>query len=127
MTLLLIAAGGPGMKIEGKGLPARTCIGASDAWGGKPLYEAIVHMLRERGIEGATVLRGIEGLGRSARLHTSRILGPSEDLPLVIEVVDGEDPLRAVLPELDAIASDGLTTLGSGDVIVHRSSRETQA
>jgi PII-like signaling protein len=108
------------MKIEGTGLLARIYIGESDQWHGRPLYEAIVALLRERGMAGATVLRGIEGYGASARLHTTRILRLSEDLPVLIEVVDAEDRIRAVLPELDAMVSDGLITLESVEVIAYR-------
>ena len=109
------------MRIEGPGLLARIYIGESDQWHGEPLYHAIVQRLRERGLAGATVLRGIEGFGRHARIHTTRILRLSEDLPILIEVVDQEDRLRAVLPELDAMVSDGLITLERVGVIAYRS------
>ena len=95
------------MKLDGTALLARIYIGESDHHDGRPLYEAIVALLRERGIAGATVLRGIEGYGRAARLHTSRILRLSEDLPILIEVVDREDRLRSVLPEIDALVGGG--------------------
>jgi hypothetical protein len=90
------------VRITGTGLLARIYIGETDAWHGRPLYEAIVHLLRERGLAGATVIRGIEGFGAKQHLHTTRILSLSNDLPILIEVVDQEDRLRAVLPELDA-------------------------
>lgn len=108
------------MKIEGSGLLVRIYIGESDSWHGRPLYQAIVERLRERGLAGATVLRGIEGYGAKARLHTTRILRLSEDLPILIEVVDQEDRLRAVLPELDAMVEDGLITLERVEVIAYR-------
>ena len=108
------------MKLEGTGLIARIYIGESDSWEGRPLYEAIVHRLRQRGIAGATVLRGIEGYGKRSVLHTTRILRLSEDLPIVVEVVDREDRLRAVLPELDAMVTDGMITLEPVEVIVYR-------
>ena len=98
------------MKIEGTGLLVRIYIGETDTWHGRPLYEAIVHFLRERGIAGATVLRGIEGFGAKQHLHSARILSLSTDLPVLIEIVDQEDRLRAVLPELDAMVGDGLIT-----------------
>ena len=110
------------MKIEGKALLARIYIGESDKHAGRPLYEAIVLLLRERGLAGATVLRGIEGYGRHARIHTTRILRLSEDLPILIEVVDEEDKVRAVLPELDEMVSEGLITLERIDVVTYRSS-----
>jgi PII-like signaling protein len=109
------------VKIDGPALLARIYIGESDHHEGQPLYEAIVELLRERGIAGATVLRGIEGYGRAARLHTTRILRLSEDLPILIEVVDREDRLRAVLPEVDAMVEGGLITLEHVEVIAYRS------
>ena len=109
------------MRIDGPALLARIYIGESDHRDGRPLYEAIVGLLRERGIAGATVLRGIEGYGRAARLHTSRLLRLSEDLPILIEVVDREDRLRAVLPEIDAMVGEGLITLEHVEVIAYRS------
>lgn len=108
------------MKIEGTGLLARIYVGEADTWHGKPLYEAIVHLLRERGLAGATVLRGIEGFGAKAHVHTTRILRLSEDLPVLIEVVDQEERLKAILPELDAMVSDGLITLERVEVIAYR-------
>lgn len=113
------------MKIEGTtGLLARIYIGESDTWHGRPLYEAIVHLLRERGLAGATVLRGIEGFGAKAHLHTTRILRLSEDLPVLIEVVDQEDRLRAILPELDAMVADGLITLEKVEVLAYRANAD---
>ncbi len=85
-----------------------------------------MELLRERGIAGATVLRGIEGYGAKARLHTARILRLSEDLPILIEVVDREDRLRAILPELDAMVVDGLITLESIEVIAYRGTASTE-
>ena len=111
------------MRIEGTGLLVRVYIGESDQWEGKPLYQAIVEHLRDRGLAGATVLRGIEGFGAKARLHTSRILRLSEDLPVLIEVVDQEDRVRAVLPELDRMVGDGLITLEKVEVIAYRANR----
>ena len=110
------------MKIEGTGLLLRIYIGESDQWHGKPLYQAIVELARERGLAGATVLRGIEGFGAKAHLHTSRILRLSEDLPVLIEVVDQEDRLRAILPELDGMVGEGLITLERVEVIAYRAS-----
>ena len=113
------------MKIEGTGLLARIYIGERDTWHGRPLYEAIVHLLRERGLAGATVLRGIEGFGARQHLHTTRILSLSSDLPILVEVVDQEDRLRAVLPELDAMVSDGLITLERVEIIAYRADGAT--
>ena len=110
--------------IDGPALLARIYIGEADRHDGAPLYEAIVRLLRDRGIAGATVFRGIEGFGANAHLHTSRILHLSEDLPILIEVVDREDRLRAVLPELDALVQDGLVTLERVEVVAWRGSRQ---
>jgi PII-like signaling protein len=109
------------MRIEGPALRLRIHCGEADQWHGRPLYEAIVHLLRDRGIAGATVLRGIEGFGRAARIHTTRILRLSEDLPIVIEVVDQEDRLRAILPDLEAMLVDGLITAEPVEVIAYQS------
>lgn len=108
------------MKLEGAGLLVRIYLGESDSWHGKPLYQAIVEHLRERGLAGATVLRGIEGFGAKQHLHSTRILSLSEDLPILIEAVDTEEKVRAVLPELDDMLADGLITLERVDVITYR-------
>lgn len=108
------------MQIEGPALLARIYIGEADRHHGRPLYQVIVEFLRERGIAGATVFRGIEGYGANARLHTSRILRLSEDLPLLIEIVDQEDRLRAILPGLDEMIDDGLVTLERIEVMTYR-------
>ena len=112
------------MRIEGTALLLRIYIGESDKWHGRPLYQAVVELLRERGVAGATVLRGIEGYGAKAHLHTTRILRLSEDLPVLIEVVDDETRLRAILPELDAMVDDGLITLEHVEVVVYRAGRD---
>ena len=109
------------MKLEGTGLLVRIYLGESDRWHGKPLYQAIVELLRSRGLAGATVLRGIEGFGAKQHLHSTRILSLSEDLPVLIEVVDEETKIRAVLPDLDQMLGDGLMTLEKVEVIAYRS------
>jgi PII-like signaling protein len=98
----------------------RIYIGETDRHDGAPLYQAIVAFLRERGIAGATVLRGIEGYGANAHLHTTRILSLSMDLPVLVEVVEEEERLRAVLPDLDAMVGDGLITIERVEVIAYR-------
>ena len=108
------------MTLEGEGRLLRIFIGESDRWHGKPLYQAIVEHLRAEGIAGATVLRAIEGFGAKSHLHTSRILRLSEDLPLVIEVVDREEQIRRVLPALDVMVADGLVTLERVEIITYR-------
>jgi len=108
------------MRIEGQALLLRIYIGESDQWHGQPLYHAIVSRLRERGLAGATVLRAIEGFGARAHLHTTRLLRLSEDLPILIEVVDEEQRIRAILPEVDAMVGDGLITLERVEVRAYR-------
>ena len=110
------------MKLEGSAILVRIYIGESDHHDGRPLYQAIVARLRELGIAGATVLRGIEGFGAHAHLHTTRLLRLSEDLPVLIEVVDSEERIRAILPELDEMVGDGLITLEKIEVLAYRGS-----
>jgi uncharacterized protein len=108
------------VKIEGEGKLLRIFIGESDKYHHKPLYQAIVEMMREEGLAGATVLRGIEGFGAHSRIHSARILSLSEDLPVVIEVVDQAERIEAVIPKLDAMIGDGLVTLERIEVLVYR-------
>jgi hypothetical protein len=98
----------------------RIFIGESDTFSGRPLYEAIVEALRREGLAGATVLRGIEGFGKSSTLHTSHILRLSEDLPIVIECVDTAERIEQILPTLDEMIGDGLITIERVDVRVYR-------
>ena len=107
-------------RIDGQSLMVRIYIGDADHRDGMPLYQAIVAFLRERGMAGATVFRGIEGFGANAHLHTTRLLRLSEDLPIIIEVVDEEVRIRAILPELDAMVGDGLITLEKIEVLAYR-------
>jgi hypothetical protein len=113
------------MKIEGEGKLLRVFVGESDTWHGKPLYQAIVERVREEGLAGATVVRGIEGFGASSRIHTARILRLSEDLPIVIEIVDSDERIRRIIPILDEMVGDGLVTLERVEVIAYRSGKET--
>lgn len=108
------------MRLEGEGKLLRIFIGESDRWEHRPLYEEIVKRARERGLAGATVLRGIEGFGASSRLHTTRILRLSEDLPLVIEIVDEADKVDAFVSEIDHMVTEGLVTLERVEVIAYR-------
>ena len=108
------------MRIDGSALLVRIYVGEADRLDGRPLYQAIVGFLRDRGLAGATVIRGIEGFGANAHLHTTRLLRLSEDLPILIEVVDQEDRIRAILAELDAMVGDGLITLEKVEVIAYR-------
>lgn len=99
------------MKIPEQALLLRIFLGESDRHDGRPLYEAIVLAARAAHLAGATVLRGPMGFGRSSRLHTAKILRLSEDLPVVIEIVDSEENIDAFLPTLDAMMGGGMVTL----------------
>lgn len=99
------------MQIPDQALLLRIFIGEEDEFEGKPLYEAIVLKAREQHLAGATVLRGPMGFGKSSRLHTTKILRLSEDLPLIIEIVDGEDKINQFLPMLEGMMTNGLVTL----------------
>ncbi|NOJ38104.1 DUF190 domain-containing protein [Bradyrhizobium australiense] len=105
------------MQIPKQALLLRIFIGEDDKFGGSPLYEAIVLKARESHLAGATVLRGPMGFGASSRLHTTKILRLSEDLPLVIEIVDSEDKINAFLPTLDGMMTSGLITLEKVQVL----------
>jgi uncharacterized protein len=108
------------MKLEGEGTLLRIFIGESDRWHGKPLYEAIVLAAREHGLAGATVLRGPMGYGASSQVHTSKILRLSEDLPMVIEIVDTEEEIHDFLPMLDEMVTEGMITLEKVQVLRYR-------
>ena len=108
------------MKLEGDGTLLRIYIGELDKWQHQPLYEAIVLRARKLGLAGATVLRGPMGFGAHSHLHTAKILRLSEDLPVLIEIVDKEDKIAAFLPELDQMVADGLVTLEKVRVIKYQ-------
>jgi PII-like signaling protein len=110
------------VKLEGEGKLLRIFIGESDRHEGRPLYQAIVERVRAEGLAGATVIRGIEGFGADSRIHTSRILRLSEDLPVVIEIVDTADRIDAILPLLDEMVGEGMVTVERVQVIAYRSS-----
>lgn len=108
------------MRLEGEGELLRIFIGESDRHEGKPLFEAIVQLARKRGLAGATVLRGLEGFGAHSRVHTAKLLRLSEDLPIVIELVDKPDRIEAFLPDLDAMVVEGMITLEKVRIIKYR-------
>lgn len=112
------------MQIPNDAMLLRIFIGESDRWQHKPLYEAIVLKAREMHLAGATVLRGPMGFGKASRLHTSKILRLSMDLPLVIEIVDSEEKINAFLPLLDQMVGGGLVTLERVKVIDYRAGKE---
>jgi uncharacterized protein len=108
------------MKLPSEAELLRIFIGESDRHEGRPLYEAIVLAARKRGMAGATVLRGLMGFGAHSRMHTTKILRLSEDLPLIIEIVDKPERIEAFLPILDEMIGEGLVTLERAQVIAYR-------
>jgi uncharacterized protein len=105
---------------EGERTLMRIHIGERDKHHGRPLYQAIVQLLRERHYAGATVFRGIMGFGASARLRSDRVEVLSLDLPIVVEVIETEERIQAILPELDSMIGGGLITLERTHVIMYR-------
>jgi PII-like signaling protein len=108
------------MKIEGHALRLTIYIGESDQYEHRPLYDEIVQRARRAGLAGATVLRGIEGFGASSVLRTTRLLSLSEDLPIVIVLVDRPDRIEAFLPELDELICEGLVVREEVEIIAYR-------
>ena len=111
------------MKIPTDGQLLRIFIGESDRWHGKPLYEAIILRAREMGVAGATMLRGMMGYGAASRIHTAKILRLSEDLPIVVEIVDSKEKIELLLPMIDEMVQEGLVTLENVRVIKYRHSK----
>ena len=105
------------MQIPKQALLLRIFIGEDDKDSGRPLYEAIVLKAREMHLAGATVIRGPMGFGHSSRLHTTKILRLSADLPLIIEIVDSEEKINAFVPVLDDLMTSGLVTLEKVQVL----------
>ena len=123
MPLLRVstASGETDVQVSKNALLLRIFIGENDRDDGRPLYESIVLKAREMQLAGATVLRGPMGFGQSSRLHTTKILRLSEDLPLVIEIVDSEDKINVFLPVLETIMTSGLVTLEKVKVLQYGS------
>ena len=113
------------MRIPREGKLLRVFVGEQDKSDGRPTYEAIVRLARAEGLAGATVLRGIEGFGRTSVLHTAKILRLSGDLPIVVEIVDAVDKIDAFLPKLDGLVVGGLVTVERAEVLVYRSPEDT--
>ncbi|HXT72711.1 MAG TPA: DUF190 domain-containing protein [Candidatus Angelobacter sp.] len=110
-------------RFEGERTLMRIHIGESDHWHGKPLYQAIVEMLRTEKFSGVTVLRGVGGYGSSSIYHTDKILRLSQDLPIVIEVVEYNERIEQILPRLDEMVGGGLITLEKVRVILYRTGK----
>ena len=108
------------MKIPEDGKLLRIFIGEQDKWNGQPLYEAIVHLAKTEGMAGATAIKGFLGFGAKSHMHTAKILRLSEDLPIIIEIVDSEEKINAFVPHLDGMVKEGLVTLDKANVILYR-------
>lgn len=111
-------------KFEGERTLMRIHIGESDKWHGKLLYEAIVEMLRKEKFSGVTVLRGVAGYGGSSVYHTDKLLRLSQDLPIVVEVVEYTERIEQLLPRLDEMVEGGLITLEKVRVILYRAAKK---
>jgi len=107
-------------RFRGERTLMRVFIGESDKYHGKPLYEVLLERFRKKGLAGATVLRGVAGFGASSRMHTDKVLRLSLDLPMIIEVVETEEAIQAILPDLDELIGGGLITLERANVILYR-------
>ena len=107
-------------KFEGERTLMRIHIGESDKWHGKPLYQAIIELLRAEKFAGVTVLRGVGGYGSTSHYHTDKVLRLSQDLPVLIEVVEYTERIEAMLPRLDEMIGGGLITLEKVRVILYR-------
>lgn len=117
-------------KFEGERTLMRIHIGESDRWQGKPLYEALVEMFRHEGLYGATVIRGVGGYGSASRAqghyHTTKILRLTQDLPIIVEVVEYSERIEQILPKVDEMVGGGLITLEKVRVILYRSRKQKE-
>jgi len=111
-------------KFEGERTLMRIHIGESDKWHGRPLHEAIVELLRKEGFSGATVLRGVSGYGGSSVYHTDKLLRLSQDLPIILEVIETQERIDQILPRLDEMVDGGLITLEKVRVILYRAAKK---
>ena len=113
------------MSLPAEGKLLRIFVGEADRWQGKPLYEAIVVEARQRGLAGATVLKGFMGFGAHSRIHTAKLLELSQDLPIIIEIVDTAERIEAFIPDLEKMVGDGLITLERAEVLLYRPARQS--
>lgn len=108
------------MKIPADGKLLRIFIGEADKWNGKPLYEEIILLAKKNKLAGATAVKGFMGFGRKSHMHTANLLRLSEDLPIIIEIVDSEEKINQFIPLLDNMVKEGLVTLEKANVIMYR-------
>lgn len=114
------------MKLPSEAEIVRIFIGESDKYSGRPLYEAIVEEARKSGMAGATVMRGTLGFGVGSRIHTAKVLRLSEDLPMIVEIIDKPERIEAFLPTLDRMVTEGLITIEKVRVIAYRHGKDTK-
>ena len=113
------------MSLPTEGKLLRVFVGESDRWEGRPLYEAIVLLARKRGLAGATVIKGFMGFGAHSLIHTAKLLELSQDLPIIVEIVDAPAKIEAFMPELEKMVGDGLITIERAEVLLYRTRRST--
>lgn len=111
------------MKIPADGKLLRIFIGEADRWNGKPLYEEIVLLAKKNSMAGATAIKGFMGFGCKSHMHTTKLLRLSEDLPVIIEIVDSEEKISQFLPVLDDMVKEGLVTIEKANVVMYRASK----
>ncbi|MDX2479336.1 MAG: DUF190 domain-containing protein [Desulfuromusa sp.] len=107
-------------RLEGEQTLMRIFIGESDRHQNKPLYKVLLELFRQEGFAGATVLRGVAGFGARSVLHTDQLLRLSQDLPLVMEVIDTEEKIESIIPQLDKMLQGGMITLEKARVICYK-------
>lgn len=108
------------MKIPKEGELLRIFIGEADKWEGKPLYEEVILLAKKEGMAGATAIKGFMGYGCKSHMHTAKLLRLSEDLPVIIEIVDSSEKINQFIPHLDKMVKEGLITLEKANVILYR-------
>ena len=108
------------MKIPSDGKLLRIFIGEADKWNGRPLYEEIVLLAKKNSMAGATVVKGFMGFGCKSHMHTTKLLRLSEDLPIIIEIVDSEEKINQFIPFLDEMVKEGLVTTEKANVVMYR-------
>jgi len=114
------------MKIPSDGKLLRIFIGESDKWQGKPLYQEIVELARKKGMAGATAIKGFMGFGCKSHMHTTKLLRLSEDLPIVIEIVDSDEKITQFVGDFDEMVQEGLVTIEKANVIMYRAGNEAK-
>lgn len=108
------------MRIPSDGKLLRVFIGESDKWQGKPLYQEIVGLAKNKGMAGATVIKGSMGFGCKSHMHTTKLLRLSEDLPIIIEIVDSDEKITQFAGDLDEMVQEGLVTIEKVNVVMYR-------